>query len=141
MNVCARIGRPAHAARRNAGAGRTAPCAVHCEGGLRRSHTPLALSGGCVSHLTFEQAPRCRRIVTSQPHRTRPLTVTNPHPRREPLNTPALPSQPANASRRFSGRMVLLVLVVAAAAFFVGRQDWVSQSLSFTDKIDGSGVA
>lgn len=37
--------------------------------------------------------------------------------------------------------MVLLVLVIAAGAFFVGRQDWVSESLTFTDKVEGSGVA
>ncbi len=58
------------------------------------------------------------------------------------MNTPALPSHPTNSPRRLSaGRIVLFVLVVAAAAFFVGRQDWVSQTLTFTDKVDGSGVA
>ena len=57
------------------------------------------------------------------------------------MNTPALPNQPTNAApRRVSGRTVLLVLIVAAGAYMLGRQDWVT-SLTFDNGVDGSGVA
>ncbi len=57
------------------------------------------------------------------------------------MNTPALSGHPTNAPGRFSaGRIVLLVLIVAAVAFFLGRQDW-ETSLSFDNGVDGSGVA
>jgi len=45
-----------------------------------------------------------------------------------------------NALRRSSGRIALLVLIVAAAAFLLGRQDWVP-SLNVDNGDDGSGVA
>lgn len=58
------------------------------------------------------------------------------------MNTPALPNHPTKAARRFpAARIALLVLIVAAAAFLLGRQDWVSTSLSFTNGVRGSGVA
>ena len=57
------------------------------------------------------------------------------------MNTPALPNQPTNAApRRVSGQTVLLVLIVAAGAYMLGRQDWVT-SLTFDNGVDGSGVA
>ena len=57
------------------------------------------------------------------------------------MNTQALPGHPTNAPRRFStGRIVLLVLSVAAVAFFLGRQD-LAPSLSLSNGVDGSGVA
>ena len=63
-------------------------------------------------------------------------------PRREPLNTPALPSRPTNNPRRLSaGRIVLLVVIVALGAFFLGRQDWGNSSLNSTNDVNGSGVA
>ena len=64
------------------------------------------------------------------------------HPRRETMNTPAPPNHPTTPARRFSvARISLLVLIVAAAAFLLGRQDWGSSSLSFTNGVSGSGVA
>jgi hypothetical protein len=57
------------------------------------------------------------------------------------LNTPARPSHPTNAPRRFSaGRIVLLVLIAAIGAFFLGRQDGVSSRLSVSNGVEGSGV-
>jgi hypothetical protein len=58
------------------------------------------------------------------------------------MNTPALPSHPTKPARRFPvARVSLLVVIVAAGAFLLGRQDWVSSSLSFTNGVRGSGVA
>jgi hypothetical protein len=57
------------------------------------------------------------------------------------MNTPALPNR-TKAARRFpAARIALLVSIVAAAAFLLGRQDSGNQSLSFTNGVRGSGVA
>jgi Putative auto-transporter adhesin, head GIN domain len=57
------------------------------------------------------------------------------------MSIPALPSDPTNAGRRFTpARIALLVVLVAAGAFFVARQDGASPRLSFTDAVRGSGV-
>ena len=58
------------------------------------------------------------------------------------MNTPALPNHPTKAARRLpAAGIALLVLIVAAVAFLLGRQDWGSPSLSFTNGVRGSGVA
>jgi len=58
------------------------------------------------------------------------------------MNTPALPDHPKEAARRFAApRIALLVLVVAVAAFVLGRQDWGTTSLNFSDGLRGSGLA
>ena len=57
------------------------------------------------------------------------------------MSIPALPSDPTNTGRRFTpARIALLVVLVAAGAFLVARQDGVSPGLSFTDGVRGSGV-
>jgi hypothetical protein len=58
------------------------------------------------------------------------------------MNTPALPNHPTKAARRLRATgIALLVLIVAAAAFLLGRQNWGNTSLSFTNGVRGSGVA
>ena len=58
------------------------------------------------------------------------------------MNTPALPNHPTKAARRLpAAGIALLVLTVAAVAFLLGRQDWGSRTLSFTNGVRGSGVA
>ena len=60
------------------------------------------------------------------------------------MRIPSLSSHPTNPGGRVSaGRRALLVVLgvlVAAAAFFVIRQDGVSPGVSFTDRVSGSGV-
>lgn len=58
------------------------------------------------------------------------------------MSSPAIPDHPAKTARRFpAARIALLVLIVAAGAFLLGRHDWASSSVSFTDGVRGSGVA
>ncbi len=57
------------------------------------------------------------------------------------MNTPALPNQTTKEARRLPpAGIALLVVIVAATAFLLGRQDWGSSSLSVTNGVRGSGV-
>jgi hypothetical protein len=58
------------------------------------------------------------------------------------MNPQESPSHSADPGRRFStARIVMLVLIAAAAAFLLGRQDWTSNSVSSDDGVRGSGTA
>jgi hypothetical protein len=57
------------------------------------------------------------------------------------MSTPALPNGTTAPSRRVPTAGVAVVVIVAAAAFLIGRQGWEGPSLSFTNGVNGSGVA
>ena len=50
------------------------------------------------------------------------------------MSTPALPNASTTPARRLpTACIAALVVIVAAAAFLIGRQGWESPSLSFTN--------
>jgi hypothetical protein len=58
------------------------------------------------------------------------------------MQTPVQPDHPNENARRFPrARIAMLVLVVAAAAFVLGRQDWGSSSAGPDEAVRGSGTA